>query len=56
MPLGTVMGVGTTFVAGIAYGYGFMKSRSVVAFWLGHAISGIVFVMVGAVGFVQAMK
>jgi membrane protease YdiL (CAAX protease family) len=56
MPLGTVLGVGSTFVAGLAYGYGFMKSKTVVAPWLGHAISGIVFVMVGAMDFIQAMR
>jgi membrane protease YdiL (CAAX protease family) len=56
MPLGTVLGVGSTFVAGLAYGYGFMKSKSMVAPWLGHAISGIVFVMVGAMDFIQAMR
>jgi membrane protease YdiL (CAAX protease family) len=56
MPLGTVLGVGSTFVAGLAYGYGFMKSKSVITPWLGHAISGIVFVMVGAMDFIQAMS
>ena len=56
MPLGTVIGVGATFLAGLAYGYGFVRSRSIVAPWLGHALSGIVFVLVGAMDFVQAMR
>lgn len=56
MPLGTMIGVGSTFIAGLAYGYGFMKSKSLVAPWLGHAISGIVFVMVGAMDFIQAFQ
>jgi len=56
MPLETVIGMGATFAAGLAYGYGFMKGKSVVAPWIGHAISGIVFVAVGAMDFVQAMK
>jgi membrane protease YdiL (CAAX protease family) len=55
-PLGTVIGVVSTFVAGLAYGYVFMRSRSVVSPWLGHAISGVVFVIVGAMDFVQAMR
>ena len=56
MPLETVIGVGSTFIAGLAYGYGFMKSKSVIAPWVGHAISGIVFVMVGAMDFTQAIQ
>jgi len=56
MPLGTVIGGASTFVAGLAYGYAFMRSKSVVAPWLGHAISGVVFVMVGAMNFIQAMR
>jgi membrane protease YdiL (CAAX protease family) len=54
-PLRTPVGVLTTFAAGLAYGYAFLRSRSALAPWLGHAISGIVFVIAGAMDFVQAL-
>ena len=54
-PLATLMGVTSTFVAGLTYGYVFFRSKNVVSPWLGHAISGIVFVIVGAMDFVQVM-
>jgi len=55
-PLASVGGVIATFVAGLAYGYAFHRSRNVIAPWLGHAISGLAFVVVGAMDFVQAMR
>ena len=56
LPLETVVGVTSTFVAGLAYGYAFLRSRSVASPWLGHAISGIVFIIAGAMNFVQAVS
>ncbi|MCJ7736334.1 MAG: CPBP family intramembrane metalloprotease [Anaerolineae bacterium] len=55
-PLASVGGVIATFFAGLAYGYAFHRSRNVIAPWLGHAISGLAFVLVGAMDFVQAMQ
>lgn len=56
LPLGTATGLLSTFTAGMAYGFAFSRCKNVVAPWLGHAISGIVFVIVGAMGFVQALS
>ena len=55
-PLASVGGLIATFVAGLAYGYAFHRSQNVIAPWLGHAISGLVFVVVGAMDFVQVMQ
>jgi len=55
-PLASVGGVLATFVAGLAYGYAFYRSRNIAAPWLGHAITGFVFIIVGAMDFVQALQ
>ena len=55
-PLASVGGVVATFVAGLAYGDAFHRSQNILAPWLGHAISGLVFVVVGAMDFVGAMQ
>jgi membrane protease YdiL (CAAX protease family) len=47
-PLATVPGFTSTFLAGLIYGYVFMRSGSIIAPWLGHAISGITFIVLGA--------
>jgi hypothetical protein len=54
-PLASWSGALSTFVAGLAYGYAFMRSESVVAPWLAHAIAGIVFILAGAMDLVGAM-
>lgn len=55
LPLTTVAGVASTFAAGLAYGYAFQRSRSILAPWVGHVISGVVFILIGAMDFVQAL-
>jgi len=55
LPLASAAGLASTVIAGLAYGYAFHRSKNIVAPWLAHAISGIVFVIVGAMDFVQAL-
>jgi len=50
-PLETVLGFVSTFLAGLIYGYACMRSRSIIAPWLGHSISGMTFIVVGAMDF-----
>jgi membrane protease YdiL (CAAX protease family) len=54
-PLTSVSGLLSTILAGLAYGYTFARSRSIIAPWLGHVIAGLAFILVGAMDFVQAM-
>jgi membrane protease YdiL (CAAX protease family) len=55
-PLTSVEGLLSTAVAGLAYGYAFYRSGSVIAPWLGHALSGLAFIVVGAMDLAQAMS
>ena len=47
-PLASVLGSAATFLAGLIYGYSFMRSRSLVSPWLAHSVSGIIFILAGA--------
>jgi membrane protease YdiL (CAAX protease family) len=51
-PLYTLHGLVATFAAGLIYGYSFQRTGSIVAPWLAHALSGIMFVFMGAGSFV----
>lgn len=50
-PLYSLKGLATTFAAGVAYGYGFQRTGNIVAPWLAHALSGIMFVAIGSGSF-----
>jgi membrane protease YdiL (CAAX protease family) len=51
-PLYTFPGFAATFAAGLIYGFSFQRTGNIVAPWLAHAFSGIVFVFMGAGSFV----
>jgi membrane protease YdiL (CAAX protease family) len=55
VPLHTPQGFVATFAAGLVYGYSFQRTGSIVAPWLAHALSGIMFVLMGAGSFVGPM-
>ena len=55
-PLTSLVGFLSTFFVGLLYGYSFQRSDNIIAPWLGHTISGIVFVVVGAMDLVQVIK
>ncbi len=55
-PLESAAGISSTFLAGLAYGYVFSRSNNILSPWLGHAISGIVFIVIGAMDFVIAFQ
>jgi membrane protease YdiL (CAAX protease family) len=46
--LGTVEGLAARFGAGLIYGYSFQRTRSILAPWLAHALSGVAFLIMGA--------
>ena len=50
-PLVSMLGIASTFLAGLVYGYSFMRSGNMISPWLGHVISGIAFILVGAMDF-----
>ncbi len=52
-PLRTILGIAATFGVGLLYGYSFQRTGNIVAPWLAHAISGIGFVLIGAMNFTQ---
>ncbi|MBN2387893.1 MAG: CPBP family intramembrane metalloprotease [Anaerolineales bacterium] len=53
VPLATPIGALSTFGAGLLYAHAFQRSGNILAPWLAHVISGIVFVLVGAMDFTQ---
>jgi membrane protease YdiL (CAAX protease family) len=55
-PLESMGGIISTFAAGLAFGYAFQMSKNIIAPWLGHLISGIVFIIIGAMDFVQVIQ
>lgn len=55
-PLISTKGIISTFAAGLAFGYAFQMSKNIIAPWLGHLISGIVFIIIGAMDFVQVIQ
>ncbi len=55
-PLASTGGIISTFAAGLAFGYAYQMSKNIIAPWLGHLISGIVFIIIGAMDFVQIIQ
>ena len=55
-PLKSWAGLLSTFAAGLVYGYAFQRSQNFIAPWLAHTISGICFMVVGAMDLLQVMK
>jgi membrane protease YdiL (CAAX protease family) len=47
-PVYTLPGLAGTFAAGLIYGYGFQCTRSIVTPWLAHALTGIMFAVIGS--------
>jgi len=50
-PLYSPKGLAATFAAGLVYGYAFQRTGNIVTPWLAHALSGIMFVAIGAGSF-----
>jgi membrane protease YdiL (CAAX protease family) len=55
VPLETPIGALSTFGAGLVYAYVFLRTGNILAPWLAHVITGITFILVGAMDFTQAM-
>jgi len=53
-PLYTLRGLVATFGAGLIYAYSFQRTRHILAPWLAHAVAGIMFVAIGAGGFIES--
>lgn len=50
-PLYSLRGLAATCAAGLVYGYGFQRTKNIVTPWVAHALSGIMFVAIGAGAF-----
>jgi membrane protease YdiL (CAAX protease family) len=53
VPLGTPIGALSTFGAGLVYAFVFQRTCNIIAPWLAHLITGITFILVGAMDFTQ---
>jgi len=51
VPLETPIGAMSTFGAGLVYAYIFNRTRNIVAPWLAHVITGVTFIVFGAMDF-----
>jgi membrane protease YdiL (CAAX protease family) len=54
-PMLTLRGIMGTVASGFVYGFVFLRTGSLVAPWLAHAIPGIVFVVIGTASFLTAL-
>ncbi len=55
-PLHTLTGVTSTLAAGLICGYSFLRTRSILAPWLAHALALVLFALVGAVNLSEALS
>ncbi len=55
-PLNSWAGLLSTFAAGLVYGYAFQRSQNVIAPWLAHGISGILFLVFGLMDLLQVIN
>jgi membrane protease YdiL (CAAX protease family) len=53
LPLGSPLGLLSTVLAGLLFGYIFQRTENIVAPWLAHAIGGITLVLIGEMSFIQ---
>lgn len=51
LPLTSLLGIASTFLAGVLFGYLRDRTDSVVAPWLAHAIGGLALVFIGRMTF-----
>jgi len=55
VPLMAAIGVLSTFSAGFVYAYIFQRTRNIIAPWLAHTLTGVTFILVGAMDFTKAL-
>jgi len=55
VPLDTPIGAISTFAVGFVYTYSFYKTRNIITPWLAHTLTGIAFILTGAMDFTQPM-
>ena len=55
VPLDTLVGAISTFAAGFVYSYSFHKTRNIITPCLAHTLTGVTFILVGAMDFTQSM-
>ena len=53
LPLSSGLGIFSTFLAGLLFGFLYQKTENIVAPWLAHAIAGVVLVLIGEMVFIQ---
>lgn len=53
LPLSSVTGIISTFMAGMLFGYLYQRTQNIIAPWLAHALGGIALVLIGLMSFIQ---
>jgi len=53
LPLTSPLGIASTFVGGLLFGYVHQRTQNVIAPWLAHALGGIGLVLIGRMVFLQ---
>lgn len=53
VPLKSPLGAFATFGAGLVYSYVFQRTKNIIAPWFAHLLSGITFIVAGAMNFTQ---
>jgi membrane protease YdiL (CAAX protease family) len=56
VPLNSVLGFVSTFLAGLAYAYVFYRTKHIIAPWLAHLLTGTIFIIVGAMDFASVLS
>ena len=56
VPLYSLLGFVSTFLAGLVYAYAFHRTKHIIAPWLAHLLTGITFIVVGAMDFVSFLS
>lgn len=55
VPLNSLLGFVSTFAAGLIYAYVFQRAKHIIAPWLAHLLTGIIFIVVGAMDFASLL-
>jgi membrane protease YdiL (CAAX protease family) len=53
LPLDSPLGLISTVLAGLLFGYTFQRTENILAPWLAHAMGGITLVLIGEMSFIQ---
>lgn len=53
LPISSPIGILSTFLAGLLFGYIYQRTENIIAPWIAHALGGIALVLIGMMSFIQ---